>query len=168
MTELEPDTDDDGRDAADSDAQPVRHLAELLSYRISVLNRAFEQEAGRNLARRHELSLTEARVLGILEQHAAATVKHLGQLMRLKRPQVSRTLTVLRERGLVDARQNPADGRSTYYAVTPAGRRRARRILRVASQIHHRRIAVLTPQERAALDRALDKLLSETEGPDEP
>jgi DNA-binding MarR family transcriptional regulator len=142
-----------------SEASPLHHLTELLSYRISVLNRAFEQEAGRNLAKQHELSLTEARVLGVLEELSTATVKRLAHVMRLKRPQVSRALALLRDHGFVEAWQNPADGRSTNYAITKAGRRRARRILNIASDYHRRRVAVLTPEEHAALDSALDKLL---------
>lgn len=148
------------QDSDDSEQAPLEHLTELLSYRISVLNRAFEQEAGRNLAKKHELSLTEARVLGVLEDLSTATVKHLAHVMRLKRPQVSRALALLREQSFVEAWQNPADGRSTNYAITKSGRQRARRILRIASKYHAQRVAVLTPEERAALDSALTKLLS--------
>ena len=155
-------------DADDQDRSAIQHLTDLLSYRISVLNRAFEQEAERNLAKKHELSLTEARVLGVLEELSTATVKYLGQLMRLKRPQVSRALALLREQGFVDAWQNPADGRSTNYAITKTGRQRARRILRIATAYHHERLAVLTAEELAALDRAIGKLLgraSKVNGP---
>ena len=142
-----------------TDARPLQHLTDLLSYRVSVLNRAFEQEAGRNLAKKHELSLTEARVLGVLEELSTATVKHLAEVMRLKRPQVSRALSLLRKQGFVEAWQNPADGRSTNYTITKAGRKRSRRILSIAIQYHHQRTAVLTDDELAALDSALTKLL---------
>ncbi len=145
--------------AGSQDEAPLEHLTELLSYRISVLNRAFEQEAGRNLAKKHELSLTEARVLGVLEDLSTATVKRLAHVMRLKRPQVSRALALLREQSFVEAWQNPADGRSTNYAITKTGRQRARRILRIASQYNHQRVVILTPEERKALDSALGKLL---------
>jgi len=138
---------------------PLPHHTDLLSYRISVLNRAFEQEAGRNLAKQHELSLTESRVLGVLEELSSATVKRLAHIMRLKRPQVSRALALLHKQNFVDAWQNPADGRSTTYAITKAGRKRARKILQLASRYHHRRVAALTAEEVAAIDRALEKLL---------
>jgi len=154
MAEKRPDNANDCANDAS-----LQHLTDLLSYRISVLNRAFEQEAGRNLAKKHELSLTEARVLGVLEDLSTATVKRLAHVMRLKRPQVSRALALLREQEFVEAWQNPADGRSTNYAITKTGRQRARRILQIASQYHFQRLSVLTPAERAALDSALDKLL---------
>lgn len=150
------------------DRSTVHHLTDLLSYRVSVLNRAFEQEAGRNLAKKHELSLTEARVLGVLEELSTATVKHLGKVMRLKRPQVSRALALLREQGCVEAWQNPADGRSTNYAITKTGRQRARRILRIATDYHHDRLAVLTNDELAALDSAIAKLLGRASNVNEP
>ena len=157
MAERKLDDPDDGTGSQD-EAQ-LQHLTELLSYRISVLNRAFEQEAGRNLAKKHELSLTEARVLGVLEDLSTATVKRLAHVMRLKRPQVSRALALLREQGFIEAWQNPADGRSTNYAITKSGRQRARRILRIASQYNRQRVGILTPEERKALDSALTKLL---------
>jgi DNA-binding MarR family transcriptional regulator len=149
-----------GRTTENRDRSRIHHLTDLLSYRISVLNRAFEQEAGRNLAKKHELSLTEARVLGVLEELSTTTVKHLGMVMRLKRPQVSRALALLREQGFVEAWQNPADGRSTNYAITKTGRQRARRILRIATGYHHERLAVLTGEELAALNSAIAKLLA--------
>ena len=151
--------DDPDDSTGSQDEAQLQHLTELLSYRISVLNRAFEQEAGRNLAKKHELSLTEARVLGVLEDLSTATVKRLAHVMRLKRPQVSRALALLREQGFVEAWQNPADGRSTNYAITKSGRQRARRILRIALQYNRQRVGILTPEERKALDSALTKLL---------
>ena len=143
----------------DAEDQRLRHLSELISYRISVLNRAFEQEAGRNVANDHDLSLTQVRVLGVLEELSPTTVMHLAHVMRLKRSQVSRTLSLLYDQGLVEAWQNPQDGRSTNYAITKKGRRRAREIIEVASFYHYDRLAALTPEERAALDSALEKLL---------
>jgi DNA-binding MarR family transcriptional regulator len=137
----------------------LQGISELISYRISVLNRAFEQEAGRTVARQHGLSLTEVRVLGILNELSPTTVKHLSHVMRLKRPQVSRALALLHEQDLVEAWQNPADGRSTNYAITKKGRQRAREVLSVASVYHHDRLGVLTAEERVALDSALDKLM---------
>jgi DNA-binding MarR family transcriptional regulator len=145
--------------ASDADIPALRHHSDLLSYRISVLNRAFEQEAGRVVAREHRLSLTEVRVLGTLEELSTATVKQLAHVMRLKRPQVSRALALLREHGFVEGWENPADGRSTNYAITKAGREHARKVLRVAWEYHRERVSILTAEERAALDSALKKLL---------
>jgi DNA-binding MarR family transcriptional regulator len=147
------------KQAAPEEALAVGHFSELLSYRVSLLNRAFEQEAGRNLARQHELSLSETRVLGMLNELSMATVKHLAQVMRLKRPQVSRALALLQEQGLIEALENPADGRSTHYAITRLGQKRARRILAIASRTHRDRLAALTPEERDVLDSVLQKLL---------
>jgi len=147
-------------DSAIEEQEPLRHLSDLISYRISVLNRAFEQEAGRNVAKAHKLSLTEVRVLGVLEELSPTTVKNLASVMRLKRPQVSRALALLHDQGLVKAWQNPTDGRSTNYAITKKGMTRAREVLAVASFYHHDRLAVLTVEERETLIRALDKLLA--------
>ena len=141
------------------DYERLQHLSELISYRISVLNRSFEQEAGRNVAKAHNLSLTEVRVLGILDELSPTPVKNLAHVMRLKRSQVSRALALLHEQGLVEAWQDPADGRSTNYAITKKGRRRTREVLDVASRYHNDRLADLTPEERVALDSAIEKLL---------
>jgi DNA-binding MarR family transcriptional regulator len=66
---------------------------------------------------------------------------------------------LLHKQEFVEAWQHPTDGRSTTYAITKAGRKRARKILQLASRYNHRRLAVLTAEEVAAIDRALEKLL---------
>lgn len=152
----------DGGNVSSEGVEPLEHISGLISYRISVLNRAFEQEAGRTVARKHGLSLTETRVLGILDELSPTTVKHLANVMRLKRPQVSRALALLSEQSYVDSWQNPADGRSTNYVITKKGRKRAREIMAIASGYHFERLSVLTAEERAALDSALEKLLKRT------
>lgn len=139
-----------------------RRQSELISYRISVLNRAFEQEAGRVVAKSHALSLTEARVLGMLDEASPTTVKNLAHDMLLKRPQVSRALGQLQEWGLVEAWRNSADGRSTIYAISKKGRALARKVLEEASAYNHARLAKLTPEECIAVFSAIDKLLEHT------
>ena len=147
-------------DPSAREQKPLERLSDLITYRISVLNRAMEQQASRGVAKAHGLSLTEVRVLGILHELSPTTVKHIADVMRLKRPQVSRALSLLRDEELVEAWENPTDGRSTNYEITKKGRRRVIEVLDLASFFHHDRLNRLTVQERAALDSALEKLLA--------
>lgn len=153
-------------DPSAREQKPLERLSDLITYRISVLNRAMEQQASRGVAKAHGLSLTEVRVLGILHELSPTTVKHIADVMRLKRPQVSRALSLLRDEELVEAWENPADGRSTNYEITKKGSRRVSEVLDLASYFHHDRLNRLTVQERAALDSALDKLLEGALAPD--
>jgi DNA-binding MarR family transcriptional regulator len=66
----------------------------------------------------------------LLELNAAPerrlSMSELGDRVVLSRTRVSRLVEEMQRHGLVERRANPADGRSTFAAITPAGRRRLR------------------------------------------
>lgn len=88
----------------------------------------------------------------------------LGRQAVVSREQVSRVVTELERAGLVERQPNPADRRSSYAAITPAGRRR----LRAAAPTYLAAIeahftAHLTDAEVGLLSRALGKVLAAEE-----
>jgi DNA-binding MarR family transcriptional regulator len=66
----------------------------------------------------------------LLELNAAPerrlSMTELGDRVVLSRTRVSRLVEEMQRHGLVERQANPVDGRSTFAAITPAGRRRLR------------------------------------------
>ena len=75
-------------------------------------------------------------------------MSELGQRTVLSRTRVSRVVDELAAAGLAERQPDQADGRSSFAALTPAGREALRRAWPVYRQAIHRQLtARLTPQQ---------------------
>ena len=109
------------------------------------------------------LSLSQMTVLGTLHRHGEMTLGDLAGHERVQPPSMTRTVGCLEADGYVVRRQSRADGRVQLISLTGRGTRmlladRHRRDAWLA-----RRLADLTPEERATLRAAaplLDQLAS--------
>ena len=104
------------------------------------------------------LSPSLASALASVARGGPLTPSELAAAERVQRPTITRVLARLEEDGLVARTPDPADGRSTLIALTPAGdalltRTRASRDAFLAD-----RLAGLPAADRAALARACDVL----------
>src|SRR5579863_7530418 len=75
----------------------------------------------RTAAAAHELSLTEASVLGRLVRDGAATTAELARAEGIKPQSMGTTIAALEELGLVARRAHPTDGRQVNIEVTAKG-----------------------------------------------
>ncbi len=109
----------------------------------------------------HGLTLTQLSALATLHRHGPMSPRALAEHERVTPPSMTRTLAVLADADLVTRTADPLDGRSQVIDLTPAAeallaRDRERRAAWLAS-----RTAMLSPDERATLERAaaiLDRL----------
>lgn len=104
------------------------------------------------------LTLSQVSALATLDRIGPLTLGDLAAAERVQPPTMTRVVASLLERGLVARTPNPLDRRSAQVAVTADGRKlldrnRSRRTAYLA-----RRLAQLSPAERAVLDEALPLL----------
>jgi DNA-binding MarR family transcriptional regulator len=69
----------------------------------------------------HELSLTEAAVMGRLLRDGAATTADLARAESMKPQSMGSTVAALEEQGMVERRPHPTDGRQMLIALTAKG-----------------------------------------------
>ena len=140
-------------------------LAQDVRIAIMRLARRLRQQPG-ELA----LTLTQLSALAALDRHGPLTPGGLAEVEQVQPPSMTRILAALEERGLVDRRPHPGDGRQQLVEVTArahemlAADRRAREAWLAC------RMAELTADERAALRAAAPVLakLTEARPPAEP
>jgi DNA-binding MarR family transcriptional regulator len=101
----------------------------------------------------------------LLELNAAPDrrlrMSELGQRTVLSRTRVSRVVDELAAAGLAERQPDQADGRSSFAALTPAGREALRRAWPVYRQAIHRQLnARLTPQQCRELAALLAQLIA--------
>jgi len=97
------------------------------------------------------LSLTEAAVLGRLEQFGPATTADLARAEAVKPQSMGTTIATLEEMGLVERKAHPTDGRQMLIELSAKGRE-LRQTTRTAKQTWLvEAIAKLDGEEREAL-----------------
>jgi DNA-binding MarR family transcriptional regulator len=75
----------------------------------------------RAAAASHELSLTESAVLGRLDKDGPATTAELARAEGMKPQSMGATIAALEERGLVERKRHPTDGRQVNLRLTAQG-----------------------------------------------
>ncbi|HEX6149351.1 MarR family transcriptional regulator [Nocardioides sp.] len=108
-------------------------------------------------AERHpdnDLSLTAMAVLGSLHRNGDLTIGELATLEMVQPPSMTRTVTCLEESGYVVRRAHETDGRQVVVSLTATGRSTLAADRRSRDAWLARRLAELTPSERAVLREA--------------
>src|ERR1700692_3400232 len=75
----------------------------------------------RAAASSHELSLTEASVMGRLAKHGPATTADLARAEGMKPQSMGATIAALEEMGMVERKPPPTDGRQVNIELTAKG-----------------------------------------------
>ena len=138
--------------------QAALKLEDFLPYRLNVCANLVSHSLTRVYAERHKIDAPEWRVLVTLGQFGQMTAKAIGIHSHMHKTKVSRAVTLLERRELVTRRANRADLREAFLSLTPAGRDIYSEIAPIALDFASRLLATLDAADRAALDRALEKL----------
>lgn len=108
------------------------------------------------------LAATDPWLLAELERHPYPS--HLAHTTQIPPPTISQMLKRLERQGLVERRLEPQDLRRYRFALTDNGRKALGESQEAMQQALKRRLERLTEEERAFLERILDRLLDIEEG----
>lgn len=133
-------------------------LDRFLPYRLSVASNAVSTRISHAYRKRFGLRIPEWRLIAILAEHASLTPAMLGERTRMDKIAVSRAATTLLERGLVNADDNPADGRSHFLSLTDDGRALYAEIAPVALETEAAMFASFSADERTTLEALLQRI----------
>ena len=139
------------------DNAPLK-LEEFLPYRLNVVASLVSQALSRIYADRYGIGVPEWRVLVTLGQYGMMTGKAIGAHSHMHKTKVSRAVALLEKRKLVARRVNRADLRESFLALTPAGRTMYDDLAPIALDFARRLSDVVDPADRAAFERAVDRL----------
>ena len=137
-------------------------LDRFMPYRLAALAETVSEALGDIYRERFDLSRQQWRVLATLAETTDLPAREVGARAQLDKMQVSRAVATLTARGVIAGRIDATDRRNRLLRLTPAGRALYRRIVPLALAREAEILAVLTPGERAALDRVLAKLAAGT------
>lgn len=100
------------------------------------------------------LSLTQLSALGTLDRHGPLTPRELADHEKVQPPSMTRVLSGLEERGLIDRTPHESDGRQHRVSLTRQGTDLLREDRRRREEWLACRLAELTPEEREVLRAA--------------
>ncbi|SFD40167.1 MarR family winged helix-turn-helix transcriptional regulator [Massilia yuzhufengensis] len=112
----------------------------------------------------HELTHMENKALGYIARHPGATQRDLVQRSGRDKAQVTRLVQGLREKGLVDARADQADRRSTRLFLTEAGAAVHAELHQAGQQLATQALAGLDENERRQLGALLVRVGEQLRG----
>lgn len=131
-------------------------ITELLSFRLHSVANAISRSAALRYRREFDVSLGEWRTIALLGARAPLTLNRLAGLAALDKAQMSRMVSKLVERGLVQRKEGA--GRSTQLTLTRKGQSVYRGLIAAANERDAAFLTCLTPHEQEVLDSALTKL----------
>lgn len=105
------------------------------------------------------LGVPEWRILATLGETSPIRAKDIEGTRHMHKTVVSRAVAALLERGLVGFAQNDKDKRERFLFLTAEGRRLYDEIVPLGRAYEDRFLAPLDPDERAALERIMAKLM---------
>lgn len=135
-------------------------LEKFLPYRLSILAQAVSDSLHALYADRFGLTVTQWRVMAALGRFAPLTASEVGQYIVMDKVAVSRAVTALLRRGLVERITDRTDRRRASLRLSPRGRSLHARIVPIALAFEKRLTAVLDARDRRTLDQLTDRLLA--------
>ena len=139
------------------DNAPLK-LETFLPYRLNVVASLVSQALSRIYADRYGIGVPEWRVMVTLGQYGMMTGKTIGAHSHMHKTKVSRAVALLEKRKLLARRANRADLREAFLTLTPAGRAMYDELAPIALDFANRLAEVMDPADRAAFERAVDRL----------
>ncbi len=106
------------------------------------------------------MTLAEFEVLRLVDQFGVSTRAELGQLVGLSKGAMSKLLTRLVDKGLVERFDDEDDGRSHLLQLTLDGRNLLPKLMLIAELNDQQSLEGLSECERSALLIALRKMVS--------
>jgi DNA-binding MarR family transcriptional regulator len=122
---------------------------------VNLTARPFNEGIGR----RHDLSLSDWRVMMVLGSHPGTTASDVCQRTGMDKMSVSRAIAALARRRRVTRKSDPTDGRRTLVWLSSAGQRLFDELSVSARERERQVFRGVGAQEQARLSETLDRLI---------
>ena len=133
-------------------------LERFLPYRLNVLASLTSQALAQIYAERFGLTIPGWRVVATLGQYGCRTARDIAAHAVMHKSTVSRAVSHLEARGLLERRPNRDDRREELLELTAAGRAVYEAVVPEALAFEERLVSALTPAEQGTLMALIDKL----------
>jgi len=134
-------------------------LEQFLPYRVSVLANRVSRAFARLYEARFDLKLPEWRVMAVLGRRPGITASDATEMTAMDKVAISRALSRLQAMGRVNVQEDEGDRRRMRLTLSEQGLEIYRQIVPLAKSIEADLISELPAEDRAVLDRLLNRLM---------
>lgn len=138
--------------------QLKRSFRSYMNIRLEKVARTAKEAADRVYRRDLNIDIQHLRILTIVVETPGQAVNSVVQESNLDRTLVSRIITALAKRGLIERVLSKEDARQFLLQPTPAGEKLAEQADIIGDEMNEDMLKVLTEQELQVLDQCLSKL----------
>jgi len=139
---------------ADAGPEPQRHVGYLIrraqQLHVAVWARVVSTET----------SSVQYSILAVLDRLGGASQKELCDEVDLDRSTIADLVSRMERRGLIARRRDPRDARRNTVTLTAAGLAERRRLAPLVAEVQVELTAALDPDDRAALEGILRRMLT--------
>jgi DNA-binding MarR family transcriptional regulator len=139
-------------------AKSEKDLSTLVSFRLRRLTNMYTKASASVYEREFGLTLNEWRVVSLLFATGPMSMSRLAHQALFDRGLTSRVVGALIERGLIERKTNPMDGRGVVIELSDKGRGVVDEVAPRAYDRNRQLLACLTNKEAELLETILDKL----------
>lgn len=130
----------------------------FVARRILILSNVLRRAAAIRYRRLLDISVGEWGAIAELGLRAPCSLNELARGLALDKTRLSRTVSALEKRGLVQRRANPRDNRETLISLSRSGERAYARMIAAAQVTNDALLAPFAASERAQLVGLVDRL----------
>lgn len=138
-------------------------LEDFLPYRLSILTNRISQTLAGIYQERFGISIPEWRVMAILGRHSPLSSNLIAERGRMDKAKVSRAVSRLLDAGLITRETDPRDNRLLILKLSTRGKRIYAKIAPLALAWESDLLDGLDDEDKAAIDRILNKLSERVE-----
>lgn len=142
---------------------PIEDIRQLISYRLARLAHISDRLGQNWMMSDYQLRVMDWRIIGTIYAEQPARFSDIVAALNSDKGQVSRAISALAKRGLLDISTDPRDRRGRLLRLTRQGQALYDRILPEVIERNDDMVQVLTQQEMEQLISILHKLQSDTE-----
>jgi DNA-binding MarR family transcriptional regulator len=137
----------------------MTEIRDLLSYRVHMVANLLSRGAELRYRREFGVSLWEWRTIALLgAAEEALSLGHLARAAGIDKSQMSRVVSGLAKRRIVQRDAHPGDGRGVHLTLSKTGRKLYDGLIRAAAQRDAALRHCLSANEKTVFERALTKL----------
>jgi DNA-binding MarR family transcriptional regulator len=134
-------------------------LDRSLTYRLHLLHKVTDRGSHQAYWHQVGLSLSEARCLATIGAFQPMSVMDLADKGNLNKGQASRAAQILVDKGWIEKKNNPEDGRGVTLSLTTQGKKLWRQTMALIEARNQEIFACLNQAERNTLSQLLDRLV---------
>lgn len=140
-------------------------LDRSLTYRLHLLHKVSDHESHQAYLQGLGLSLSEARCLATIGSFQPMSIMDLADKGNVNKGQASRAAQSLVDRGWIEKKNNPNDGRGVTLSLTASGKKLWRQTMALIDVRNQTIFACLSAVERNTLSVLLDRLIAHNQSP---